>query len=143
MQRTGTARWEGDLKSGKGSVRSERGAVTASYSFGTRFGTDNSGTNPEELIATAHAACFSMALSAALSKGGSIPRSVETTATVKIEMQDSGPAITSIELDCKADVPGIDADVLNRTAEDAKKGCPVSKALAAVPITLKITRING
>ncbi|HEY3933683.1 MAG TPA: OsmC family protein [Gemmatimonadales bacterium] len=143
MQRTGTARWEGDIKGGKGTLKSERGAVSGTYSFGSRFGADTSGTNPEELIATAHAACFSMALSAALSKDGTVPRSIETTATVNVEQGSSGFAITRIDLDCRADVPGIAADALNRIAEDAKNNCPVSKALSAVPITLNLTRING
>lgn len=143
MQRTGTARWEGDIKAGKGTLKSERGAVSGTYSVGSRFGSDTAGTNPEELIATAHAACFSMALSAALSKDGAVPRSVETTATVNVEPSGGGFAITRIDLDCRADVPGIAADTLARIAEEAKSSCPVSKALAAVPITLKLTPVSG
>lgn len=137
MERNGTARWEGDLKHGKGTVRFGSGAFEATYSFATRFG-DTPGTNPEEMIGAAHAACFSMAFSAGLSAAGHVPTSVETKATVTVESKDGGWAITGIALDCRANVPGISRADLERIAGDAKAGCPVSKALAAVPITLQL-----
>jgi osmotically inducible protein OsmC len=136
MERRGSARWEGDLKSGKGTVRVASGGLPAAYSWSTRFG-DEAGTNPEELIAAAHAACFSMAFSGALSKAGFAPRSIETTATVHLDKVGDGWGITGIELAWRADVPGIAPEALRKAAEDAKANCPVSKALAAVPVTLR------
>jgi osmotically inducible protein OsmC len=139
MERTGTARWTGDLKAGNGTFKVGSGAVDGKYSFATRF--ENApGTNPEELIAAAHAACYSMALSNELSKAGHIPRSVATTATVTLGMVGAGFEITGILLDCAVDVADVDAPALLKTAQGAKTNCPVSKALAAVPITL---RLNG
>lgn len=137
MDRTGTARWEGDLKQGKGSLRLGSGAFEGRYSFASRFETA-SGTNPEELIAAAHAACFSMAYSNGLAKAGVIARSVATTATVHLGTVGGGFEIVGIDLDCKADVD-MAAEDAQRVADDAKANCPVSKALAAVPITLKLT----
>jgi osmotically inducible protein OsmC len=135
MDRTGKARWEGDLKQGKGTLSLGSGAFAGSYSFSTRF--ENApGTNPEELIAAAHAACFSMALSGGLSGAGFVPTSVETTATVHLGKGDGGFAITGIDLLCKVVAGNISTELLNKTAADAKANCPVSKALAAVPITL-------
>ena len=137
MDRTGTARWEGDLKQGSGKLRLGSGAFEGAYSFGTRF--ENApGTNPEELIAAAHAACFSMAFAAGLSQAGFVPRSVETAATVHLDKGAGGFAIAGIDLATRADVPGISEELLRKTAEDAKAGCPVSKALAAVPIKLQL-----
>jgi lipoyl-dependent peroxiredoxin len=138
MQRTGSAHWEGDIKGGKGTVRFGSGAFEGPYSFATRFG-DTPGTNPEEMIGAAHAACFSMALSGALTGAGHVPTSIDTKASVTIEKQGAGFAITKIELDCRAAVPGISPEDLERIAADAKANCPVSKALATVPITLLLT----
>lgn len=137
MDRTGNARWEGDLKQGKGTLALGSGAFTGPYSFATRFG-DTPGTNPEELIAAAHAACFSMAFSAGLSKVGFVPTSVETVATVHLGLVDGGFSITGIDLKCRVVAGNISRELLTATADDAKKNCPVSKALAAVPITLTL-----
>jgi lipoyl-dependent peroxiredoxin len=137
MDRMGKARWEGDLKQGKGTLSLGSGAFAGSYSFGTRF--ENApGTNPEELIAAAHAACFSMAFAGRLSGVGFVPTSVETTATVHLTKGDAGFAISGIDLKCHVVAGNISPDLLNKTAEDAKANCPVSKALAAVPITLTL-----
>lgn len=138
MDRTGTARWQGDLKQGKGTLRLGSGAFEGPYSFATRF--ENApGTNPEELIGAAHAACFSMAFSAGLAKAGFVPRSVETTATVHLDQVGGAFGITGIELATHGDVPGISAELFQQIADEAKAGCPVSRALAAVPITLKVS----
>ena len=107
------------------------GAYEGAYTFKSRMET-GTGTNPEELIAAAHAGCYSMALSAMLSGGGHVPTSVHTVAKVTFDAVDGGFAITKIHLDCTATVPGLDAAGFAKTAEEAKKGCPVSKALAAV-----------
>lgn len=137
MDRTGKARWEGDLKQGKGTLSLGSGAFAGAYSFGTRF--ENApGTNPEELIAAAHAACFSMAFAGGLSGVGFVPTSVETTATVHLTQVDGAFAITGIDLVCRVVAGNISPELLTKTAEDAKANCPVSKALAAVPITLKL-----
>ena len=133
--RTAKAQWDGNLQQGRGRMSFGSGAFDGAYSFASRFA-DGTGTNPEELIAAAHAGCFSMALSAGLGKGGFNPESVRTSAKVHIEKQAEGFSITRIELDTEAKVPGIDAAKFQEFAESAKKGCPVSKALAATPITL-------
>ena len=133
--RTAEARWEGDLRSGKGHVKLGSGAYEGAYSFATRFG-DEPGSNPEELIGAAHASCFSMALAAGLSRDGHPPRSIETNATVHLDKDDAGFKISHIELKTVGDVPGIDAATFVKAAEDAKKGCPVSRALAGVDISL-------
>jgi osmotically inducible protein OsmC len=138
MQRIGSARWVGDLKQGKGTVKFSGGAFEGQYSFGTRF-ENGVGTNPEEMIAAAHASCFSMALSAALSAAGHVPTSVATTATVDLNKVGAGFAITGILLETVVAAPGLIADQLATIGADAKTNCPVSKALAAVPITLKAT----
>ena len=134
-QRKGSAEWKGGLKDGRGSVSSGSGAIEGSYSFGSRF-EQGTGTNPEELIGAAHAACFSMALAAALGKAGYEPKRVNTTAKVDLETSD-GPKISTITLDTEAEVPGIDAAEFQKQAEGAKENCPVSKALAGVDIQLK------
>lgn len=108
------------------------------YSFSTRFG-DEPGTNPEELVAAAHAGCFSMALAAALDKAGFAPKSVATKAKAHLEILESGPTITRIELTTEASVPGIEEAVFQDLAAQAKANCPVSKALAGVDIQLKAT----
>jgi osmotically inducible protein OsmC len=134
-QRKGSAEWTGGLKDGHGSVSLGSGAFEGAYSFGSRF-EEGGGTNPEELIGAAHAACFSMALAAALGKAGFEPRRVSTTARVDLEMKD-GPRIATITLDTEADVPGIDAEEFRKQAEEAKANCPVSRALAGVDIRLE------
>jgi osmotically inducible protein OsmC len=134
--RTADARWEGTLQDGKGTMRFGGGAFEGQYSFASRF-EEGTGTNPEELIAAAHAGCFSMALSGGLTRAGHPPTSVSTTAKVHLEKGDAGFSITHIELETEAVVPGIDAATFQEQAEAAKAGCPVSKALAAVTITLQ------
>lgn len=130
------ARWEKSLKDGSGSLRTESGTVDLPYSFESRF-EDGSGTNPEELIAAAHAACFSMALSNELSKEGHVPDSVETTAKVHLEKGDDGFSIPRIDLETTAAVTGIDDDRFQEIAEATSKACPVSKVLAAADIRLR------
>ena len=134
--RTSNARWEGGLKDGKGSMRLGGGAFEGQYSFSSRF-EDGVGTNPEELIAAAHAGCYSMALSAGLERAGHTANSVETTASVHLSPNEGGGfRISRVDLKTTADVPGIDADAFQQAAQAAKEGCPVSQALAAVEITL-------
>lgn len=139
--RSAEAEWKGDLKSGGGTVKTETGSVDGRYSFSSRF-EEGSGTNPEELIAAAHAGCFSMALSNMLAEAGHPPDSVKTTAKVHLGKIEDGVAITRIDLACVARVPGIDADAFREHAENAKSGCPVSKALKAVEITLEASLEN-
>lgn len=136
--RKANARWQGDLKSGKGHMAFGSGAWEGQYSFSSRF-ESGTGSNPEELIAAAHAGCFSMALSNILAEAGHKPESVETHAKVHLEMGDDGPSIPRIELVTEAVVPGIDEDEFHQHAEAAKKGCPVSKVLAGAEISLNAT----
>src|SRR6266498_3109745 len=133
--RIANARWEGGLKDGKGNMRLGGGAFEGQYSFSSRF-EEGTGTNPEELIAAAHAGCFSMAFSAGLERAGFKANSVETTATVHLSPANGGFEISRIDLVTSADVPGIEKDAFQQAAHAAKEGCPVSKALAAVEITL-------
>jgi len=134
-ERSANAVWRGRLRDGDGSVRTESGVLDAKYSFSTRF-ENGKGTNPEELIGAAHAACFSMALSAGLEKAGFKADRVETTARVTFEKVGEGFSITRIDLDTRATVPNIDDATFQQNAEKAKATCPISKALASVPITL-------
>lgn len=134
--RSSKAAWEGGLKGGKGTMALGSGAYQGSYSFDSRF-EDGSGTNPEELIAAAHAGCFSMALSAGLERAGHSPKKVATTARVHLEKQEAGFAITGIDLDTEAEVPGLSDEEFQKHARQAKEGCPVSKALGAVEIRLE------
>jgi osmotically inducible protein OsmC len=133
--RKASAVWNGKLKDGNGTMKMESGAYEGQYSFSSRF-EEGTGTNPEELIAAAHAGCFSMAFSAALEKEGFDPKSVSTEANVNLVKGDAGFSITEITLNCKAEIPGIENDKFMEVAEGAKKGCPVSKALAGVDIKL-------
>ena len=133
--RTAEAVWEGTLREGAGRVKLGSGAFEGPYSFRSRF-EEGTGTNPEELIGAAHAGCFSMALSAGLSRAKLTPRRIRTTARVHLESVDGGFRLTRIELDTEAEVPGLDAKAFTEHAETAKKTCPVSVALAAVPISL-------
>jgi osmotically inducible protein OsmC len=132
--RTAEAVWKGSLKAGEGRVRF--GGFDEPYSFQSRF-EDGKGTNPEELIAAAHAGCFSMALSHGLSQAGHEPKEVRTTAKVHLEKTAAGFAIPRIELETVADVPGIDDAAFQKQADDAKKNCPVSKLLTGAEISLK------
>jgi osmotically inducible protein OsmC len=131
MQRKASAVWKGGLKDGKGTVSSTSGVLSNTpYSFTTRFeGTP--GTNPEELIAAAHAACFSMALSAQLGAAKLTPESINTSATLTMENIEGGWTITAVHLDVVAKVPGASAEAFNTAAQNAKAGCPVSKVLNA------------
>jgi osmotically inducible protein OsmC len=130
-KRTASAAWEGSLTEGNGTMRMASGAYEGPYSFQSRF-EEGDGTNPEELIAAAHAGCFSMALSAELGRAGHDPESVETDATVHLDKEGDGFAIKRIELRTRARVPDIAEEEFQEIAEAAKKGCPVSQALAAV-----------
>jgi osmotically inducible protein OsmC len=131
MKRNASAVWKGDLKSGKGTISTDSGVLSdTQYSFKTRF-EDGKGTNPEELIAAAHAGCFSMALSAELGKLDLTAESIRTTATVSLEKTDAGFTITSVHLDLKAKIPGADKETFEKAAGNAKKGCPVSRVLNA------------
>lgn len=140
--RSASARWEGSLKDGNGTMKMQSGAYEGKYSFGSRFEQDP-GTNPEELIAAAHAGCFSMALTAGLGKEGFHPESVSTSARCHLEKGDAGFSITRIELTTEAVVPDIDDDTFQQHAKGAKENCPVSKALAGVDISLDATLVSG
>ncbi len=131
MIKKGSAAWKGNLKEGTGTISTETGVLRdAPYGFKARF-EDGPGTNPEELIGAAHAACFSMALSAGLGKAGFTPDSIETEASVRLEKIGDGFAITHSDLVCVAKVPGIDDRTFQEIAEQTKAGCPVSKVLNA------------
>lgn len=130
--RESSATWNGSLTEGSGTMRLGSGAFEGAFTRASRF-EDGTGTNPEELIGAAHAGCFSMFLSALLSKAGHVPTRIDTTAKVHLE---EGPTITLIELSTVGEVPGIDEKTFVEFAEQAKTGCPVSKALAAVEIKL-------
>jgi len=133
--RKAEAEWKGNLREGKGRLKVGSGAFDLPYSFRDRF-EDGKGTNPEELIGAAHAGCFSMALTADLTAANHPPDRIHTTATVTIDREGQGFAITKIELQTEGTVPGIDAAEFQRRAEGAKANCPVSKALAGTTITL-------
>lgn len=133
--RTASAVWNGKLKDGNGTMKLGSGAYEGQYSFASRF-EEGTGTNPEELIGAAHAGCFSMAFSAALEKEGFEPKSISTEAKVNLVKGDEGFSIAEITLDCKAEIPNIDEAKFREVAEGAKKGCPVSRALAGVDIKL-------
>ena len=138
--RTASARWEGNLTEGSGTVKTGKGGYQGNYSFKSRF-EEGEGTNPEELIAAAHSGCFSMAFSKGLADAGFTPTSVETTAKVHLDKNDGGFGVTRIELDTVGDVPGIDADTFQKIAEGAKENCPISRLLspgAAISLTAKL-----
>lgn len=139
ISRYATAHWEGDLKSGQGKLSTPASGLMADtpYGFNTRFG-DKKGTNPEELIAAAHAGCFTMALSARLSEAGHPPTSLDTRAEVDLSLE-GGPSLSAIRLKVTAEVPGIDPAKFRAIAQDAEKNCPVSRALSAVPISMEAT----
>lgn len=137
ITRHASAHWEGDLKTGQGRLDTPQSGLLAGtrYGFNTRFGGEK-GTNPEELIAAAHAGCFTMALSAKLTEAGHPPQALDTTADVELSME-GGPTISAIRLVTKARVAGLDEAQFRSLADDAKQNCPVSKALSAVPISLE------
>ena len=131
MKRNASAHWQGGLKDGKGSISTDSGVLSETqYSFGTRF-EDGVGTNPEELIAAAHAGCFSMALSGQLGAAGLVAESIDTTATVTLDKVEGGFAITTVHLDVTVRIPGADQAAFDTAAQNAKAGCPVSKLLKA------------
>jgi len=131
MQRTASAHWSGGLKDGKGTVSTQSGVLNQTqYSFSTRF-ENGAGTNPEELIAAAHAGCFSMALSAQLGEAGMKADSIDTKATLTMEKTDAGFTITAVHLDVSVKIPGGDQAKFDQAAQNAKKGCPVSRVLNA------------
>jgi osmotically inducible protein OsmC len=138
MKRTATAQWQGDLKAGNGNLSTASGVLSSTpYSFHTRF-EDGNGTNPEELLAAAHAGCFTMALSAQLANAGFTAKSLETTCTITLEKQPDGFAITESHLELKASVPGASREQFDQAVNSAKTGCPVSKLYKA-NITLTST----
>jgi len=139
MIRKASAVWNGSLKEGKGTISTESKVLSnAQYSFSTRF-ENGIGTNPEELIAAAHAGCFSMALSGQLTSAGIIPESIETTAAVTLEKLEAGFTVTKIHLDVTAKIPGADAAAFEKAAQNAKAGCPISRLLKAeITMTAKL-----
>jgi osmotically inducible protein OsmC len=142
MLRKASAVWNGSLKEGKGTISTESKVLSnAQYSFSTRF-ENGIGTNPEELIAAAHAGCFSMALSAQLGNAGITPESIETTAAVTLEKMEAGFTVTKIHLDVTAKIPGADAGAFEKAAQDAKAGCPISRLLKA-EITMTAKLVGG
>jgi osmotically inducible protein OsmC len=131
MVRKASAVWKGSLKEGKGTISSDSGVLSNTpYSFSTRF-ENAKGTNPEELIAAAHAGCFTMALSAQLGNAGITPESLETTASLTLDKLDAGWTVTKIHLDVTARIPGADKAAFDKAAESAKAGCPISRLLKA------------
>jgi osmotically inducible protein OsmC len=131
MKRKASAVWKGDLKSGKGAISTDSGVLSnTQYSFSTRF-EDGVGTNPEELIAAAHAGCFSMALSAQLGNAGIVAESINTAATLTMEKLEAGWTVTGIHLDVTAKIPGADRTAFETAAKNAKEGCPISRLLNA------------
>jgi osmotically inducible protein OsmC len=138
IARTAAVKWQGDVAHGHGTITTASGKVTADYSFGTRF-TNEPGTNPEELLAASLAACFTMALSAALTREGKPPTTIDSTAKVHLQKSGASFEVPHIELIVSALVPGIADNDFQRIAMHAKESCPISKALHAVPISLTAT----
>jgi len=141
MKKSASAHWEGDLKQGKGTISTQSGALRNNpYGFNTRF-EDQPGTNPEELVAAAHAGCFSMAFSLMLGEEGFTPDSIDTKATATLEKTDDGFSVTTLDLEMEARIPKIDQKQFEEIANKAKTGCPISKLLNA-NITLKARLAN-
>ncbi len=136
--RTAEAEWKGNLTEGKGNIKLGSGAFEGSYSFASRFEEGKAGTNPEELIGAAHAGCFTMALDAALTKGGFMPERLHTTAKVRLDKVGDAFSITKITLELEGEVPDLSKDEFDKIAHEAKANCPVSKALAGTEIELII-----
>lgn len=142
MVRKASAVWKGSLKEGKGTISSDSGVLSNTpYSFSTRF-ENAKGTNPEELIAAAHAGCFTMALSAQLGNAGMTPESLDTTASLTLDKLDAGWTVTKIHLDVTARIPGADQAAFDKAAENAKAGCPISRLLNA-QITMAARLMGG
>lgn len=139
--RKSEAAWNGDLQNGRGTMKFGGGAFEGAYSFSSRF-EEGTGTNPEELIAAAHAGCFSMALSGGLTKAGHAPERIQTTASVRLDKSDAGFTITRITLDTEGEVPGIDEATFQEQAETAKKNCPVSRLLTGAEITVNARLVS-
>ena len=139
--RNAEAVWEGNLQKGNGTMKLGSGAFEGAFSFASRF-EEGTGTNPEELVGAAHAGCFSMFLSAVLSDAGYVPNRVHTTATVHLEQVEGAPWITKIHLSCEADVPGVDERTFQEKVAESKTGCPVSKALGGVEISVNAKLVN-
>lgn len=135
LRRTAQAIWMGDLRTGRGTVEFGGGAFRGNYSFASRFA-GGEGTNPEELIAAAHAGCFAMALSNMLAESGHTPETVEVQATITLEKLEEGFRITKSHLECVAKVPGIGEEEFQSIAQKAKESCPVSVLLSSIPISL-------
>jgi osmotically inducible protein OsmC len=138
--RTATARWEGNLTEGSGTVKTGKGGLQGNYSFKSRF-EEGEGTNPEELIAAAHSGCFSMAFSKGLADEGYTPTSVETVAKVHLDKTEGGFGVSRIDLETVGDVPGIDEATFQKIAEGAKENCPISRLLspgAAISLSAKL-----
>lgn len=127
--RTASARWEGTLTDGTGTMRTGKGGLEAPFSFKSRFG-EGEGSNPEELIGAAHAGCFSMALSKGLQDAGFTPVAIETTASVHLDQVDGAATVTTIDLDTRVNAPGIDEATFAKVAEGTKEGCPISRLLS-------------
>jgi lipoyl-dependent peroxiredoxin len=139
--RSASARWQGTLTEGSGTIKTGKGGYQGNYSFKSRF-EEGEGTNPEELIAAAHSGCFSMAFSKGLADAGFTPTSVDTTAKVHLDKTDGGFGVTRIELETVGDVPGIDNDTFQKIAEGAKENCPISRLLspgAAISLTATLS----
>lgn len=139
--RKSEAAWNGDLQNGRGTMKFGGGAFEGAYSFSSRF-EEGTGTNPEELIAAAHAGCFSMALSGGLTKAGHAPERIQTTASVRLDKSDAGFTITRITLDTEGEVHGIDEATFQEQAETAKKNCPVSRLLTGAEITVNARLVS-
>ena len=138
ITRSAIIHWQGDIAHGRGTITTESGKVEADYSFGTRFSGDP-GTNPEELLAASHAACFTMALSSQLTRAGHPPASIDTNAFVHLNRVDAGFEITKIELATTVQATGISEDDFQKLATQAEETCPLSRALRSVPMSLKAT----
>ncbi len=141
MKRSGSALWQGDLKTGKGTVSTESGVLSQTqYSFSTRF-ENGKGTNPEELVAAAHAGCFSMALSAQLGEAGLTPEKLQTMATVTFDKTEAGWTVTNVHLNVKGKVPNADDAAWNKATQAAKTGCPISRLFnATITMDAKLER---
>jgi lipoyl-dependent peroxiredoxin len=140
--RSGTAEWHGNVQSGSGTVTIGDGVFAGAYSYDSRFG-EGKGTNPEQLIAAAHASCFTMALSNVLSAAGHTPQSLHTTAQVQLRNVDGAPTLARINLDTEGRVPGVDEQQFLAYAEEAQRLCPVSRALAGVPEIVLTARLTA
>lgn len=141
--RKATAVWNGTLKEGNGKMNSQSGFVDVPFTFASRFENSEKGTNPEELIGAAHAGCFSMFLSALLSGDGHKPESIATTASVTLGRDDTGPVISSIELETEATVPGLSEEAFEEYLAKTKANCPISRVLASTEIVLKSATLNS